>query len=77
MRLITLNLSLGAGAKVRHRDDDPWIEGYEARVALQARSANPYNGPDSRRLWDDGWMEAQGEETQNTRCGRSRLSDGP
>jgi ribosome modulation factor len=65
MRLITFNLSLGAGAKVRHRDDDPWIEGYEARVALQARSANPYNGPDSHRLWDDGWMEAQEEETRN------------
>ena len=43
----------------RNRRDDPWIEGYEAREKFHARTCNPYRGPgDSRKLWDDGWMEA-------------------
>jgi hypothetical protein len=53
----------------RRRDRDPWIEGYEARAKALARSANPYApGGDSRRLWDSGWMEAQGEWEERTRA---------
>jgi ribosome modulation factor len=40
---------------------DPWIEGYDARLAQRARSTNPYRGADSRGLWDDGWIEAASE----------------
>jgi ribosome modulation factor len=73
MRIFTFNLSQQTTAKSRRRDNDPWIEGYEARVALTARSANPYAGPDSRGLWDEGWMEAQGE-SQTT---ENRATTGP
>jgi ribosome modulation factor len=48
--------------KRRRKDRDPWIEGYEASAKARPRSYNPYDsGRDSRRLWDDGWMEAQME----------------
>jgi hypothetical protein len=40
---------------------DPYIEGYESRLAAVPRTANPYAGCDAHRLWDDGWMEGDGE----------------
>lgn len=52
-------LALSRRKRGRAKLDDPWIEGYEARSKYQARTCNPYRGRgDSRRLWDEGWMEA-------------------
>jgi hypothetical protein len=56
----TLSMACRA-PKRRLADNDPWVEGYEAREHLTARSANPYHGPDTQALWDDGWMEAESE----------------
>lgn len=55
-------------AKPRRGDIDPFVEGYEARMALAARSANPYRGPDARGLWDDGWMEAESDAAARCRA---------
>jgi hypothetical protein len=43
----------------RVTDDDPWMDGYRARQAGLARSANPYfHGVDHWQLWNDGWLDA-------------------
>jgi ribosome modulation factor len=61
-----LSLNRTETPKRRRRDNDPWIEGYDARLALLARSANPYRGADWRRLWDNGWMEAQADQSDKS-----------
>jgi ribosome modulation factor len=68
IKMTTLRRQLKGSRKGRRGPamSDPWIEGYDARLAQRARSANPYRGADSRGLWDDGWVEAAQE------CARQR-----